>query len=182
MSTYEVIGLRKYSRPDQAQKSQDSKSQNRHRGFLKDMLVQKFLSKHKLEIIGGANKATRDTEIKIQSLVVREFEKFMSNENFNQKSLTIFERQLLQKIKECLGDNPQVKIREQTAPLTQRKHEIKTNCYLDGNFDMNFRNSTSVAGSKSLKHQDQLQQNVSLPAIKAQNFTRNSLEKFKNSN
>jgi hypothetical protein len=77
MSTFEVMGLRKQSRPDRSQKSVADKSQSRHRGYLKDMLVSKFLNKHKLDILGQANNATRELEIKIQSMVIREFEKFM---------------------------------------------------------------------------------------------------------
>jgi hypothetical protein len=65
MSTYEAMGLRKYSRPDLIQKTINNQSQSRHRGYLKDMLVSKFLSKYKLDILGPTNNATRELEVKI---------------------------------------------------------------------------------------------------------------------
>ena len=85
MSTYEVMGLRKYSRPEAQNGS--NKSQTRPRGYLKDMLVSKFLTKHKIEIMGPINNQTRDLELKIQALVIREFDKFMNTDSFNQKIL-----------------------------------------------------------------------------------------------
>jgi len=59
MSTYEVMGLRKPSRPEQGTRSVTNKSQNRHRGYLKDMLVSRFLTRHKLEILGPINNETK---------------------------------------------------------------------------------------------------------------------------
>ncbi len=156
-----------------------NKSQSRHRGYLKDMLVSKFLAKHKLEIMGPTNNATREIEFKIQQLVVKEFEKFMKAGAFNQKNLLIFEKGLINLIKENIGDNASVKIREQTAPMTHRR-EIKTNGGLEGGFDQYVRNSTSVTGSKGAHIVEGLNQNVSLPAIRPNTYTRNSMQKFKN--
>jgi hypothetical protein len=65
MSTFEVMGLRKWSRPDQVSQSVTNKSQTRQRGYLKDMLVSKFLTKHKLEIQGPHTSETRQLELKI---------------------------------------------------------------------------------------------------------------------
>lgn len=105
--------------------------------------------------------------------MIREFEKFMKTETFNQKSLIVFEKKLLAIIKDQLGDSNLIRIREQTAPLTQRRQEIKTQTnFMDGGY---VRNSTSVAASKN-HFNDKLNQNISLPAIRAQNPTRNSLE------
>lgn len=127
MSAFEVMGLRKYSRPEQSQKNNVSKSQSRHRGYLKDMLASRFLTRHKLEIQGPSSNNTRELEVKVQTLVTQEFEKFMKGENFNQKNLLVFEKGLLSKIRETVGDKANIRVREQTAPMTQRKHEIKTN-------------------------------------------------------
>lgn len=178
MSTFEVMGLRKYSRPDNTSKSVTTQAQSRGRGYLKDMLVSRFLTRHKLEISGPANNATRELEVRVQTLVIREFEKFMKTESFNQRSLVAFEKKLLATIKETLGDNSLVRIREQTAPLTQRRQEIKTSSnFMDGGY---VRNSTSVAAPKA-HFNEKLNQNVSLPAIRAQNPTRNSIERGQNS-
>jgi hypothetical protein len=85
------------------------------------MLVSRFLTRHKLEIQGPANAASRELEVRIQTSVIREFEKFMKTETFNQKSLIVFEKKLLAVIKDQLGDSNLIRIREQTAPLTQRR-------------------------------------------------------------
>lgn len=63
MSTFEVMGLRKHSRPDQSLKSVSNQAHTRGRGYLKDMLVSRFLTRHKLEIMGPANNATRELEV-----------------------------------------------------------------------------------------------------------------------
>ena len=67
MSTFEAMGLRKYSKPESLSKSVQSQSGNgsRQRGYLKDMLVSRFLSKHKLEIMGPANANTRELEVRV---------------------------------------------------------------------------------------------------------------------
>jgi len=83
MSTYEAMGLRKPSKPEHSQRSANNKSHSRHRGYLKDMLVSKFLQKHKLEVLGPLNNATRDLELNIQAKVIKEFEKFMRLEELN---------------------------------------------------------------------------------------------------
>jgi len=47
----------------------------------------------------------------------------MRSEEFNQKSLLSFEKLLEQKIKETIGSNETVKVREKTAPATQRRRQ-----------------------------------------------------------
>jgi len=58
----------------------------------------------------------------------------MKTEGLNQKNLTTFEKGLITLIREDLGDNTQIKIREQTAPMTQRR-EIKTNNAIDQGYN-----------------------------------------------
>lgn len=90
-----------------------------------------------------------------------------SGGSFNQKNLHSFEKQLLYQIKEMLGDQSLLKMREQTAPLTQRRTVIKTNAgYLNNPEDKYVRNSTLVAAPKANLFNDKIQSNISLPAIK----------------
>jgi hypothetical protein len=91
----------------------------------------------------------------------------MKGDNFSQKNLYSFEKGLLSQIRNEVGDNVTVKVREHTAPMTHRRAEIKTNgSYIDGGYDKYARNSTSVNGPKANVFAEKIQSNVSLPAIK----------------
>lgn len=148
MSTFEAMGLRKYSRPEPS--NPQSKSNSRHHAYLKDMLISKFLSKNRLEILGPANNSTREIELKVQALVIKEFEKFMKMEQFNQKNLLQFERDLKKKIKDFLSDHSNIKLRETTAAMTHRRREIDTNHDFDSFNHQQVKNSSSVAGPKGI--------------------------------
>ena len=78
MSTYEVLELRKGVKSGAGTKSL-AKS-NRHHAYLKDILVNKFMSKCKIDIFGPANAKTRETEVRLQAFVIREFEKFIQGQ------------------------------------------------------------------------------------------------------
>lgn len=140
------------------------------------MLVSKFLSKHKLEIQGPHTPETKQLEHRIQLLITREFEKFMKGDKFNQKNLHAFEKVLLSQIREEAGNVVSIRVREATAPMTQRRAEIRTsdNSYIDGGYDKYVRNSASNHAPKANQFAEKMQSNVSLPAIK-QN-TRNNIE------
>lgn len=99
MATFEALGLRKYSKPNRNSEAVSAKGNNRQRGYLKEMLIQKFMTKNKLEIMGPANHSTREKEMAVQRTVLDEFDKFMKQSNFSQKNLMEFEKDLVQKIR-----------------------------------------------------------------------------------
>ena len=87
------------------------------------MLVAKFLQKNRLDILGPPNTETRETEIRIQAIVIREFERFIQEQTFTQKKLKAFEIDLKRKIDEILKCNGNIKrIEEKPAqPKTSRQ-------------------------------------------------------------
>lgn len=64
------------------------------------MLVSRFLSKISLGAKDANSIQTRDSELKIQSLVSKEFEKFLAYGQFTQKSLELFEKDLKSRLKD----------------------------------------------------------------------------------
>jgi hypothetical protein len=74
------------------------------------MLVQKFLSKHPLQFDGPLTSQLRDAEIRVHQTVLKEFEKFITEQHFTQKKLEIFENQLKTKIKDILRDTQGIKM------------------------------------------------------------------------
>ena len=55
------------------------------------MLVAKFLSRISIGVKDPNASTTRDAELKLQSTVSKEFEKFLTSGQFTQKNLEIFE-------------------------------------------------------------------------------------------
>lgn len=90
---------------------QDKRTQ-RHNGYLKDMLVQKFLQKVFVDVSGPITSEARDLEIKLNQTVVREFDMFINDQNFTQKKLAGFEAQLKNKLSDILKGQKAVSLRE----------------------------------------------------------------------
>lgn len=89
-----------------------------------------------------------------------------------------FEKDLVSKIRGSIGDNANIKIRENEPARSHRRYDIKTN---NNEFlsdaEKYVRNSSSVAVNKG--NYERINTNVSLPDIKPKGPTsRNQGEKF----
>ena len=84
-------------------------------GYLKDMLVQKFLSKVAVDVTGPITPQTRDLEHKLNSAIVKEFDIFISDQNFTQKKLAGFESQLKTKLQDILKGQSAVSLKDGNA-------------------------------------------------------------------
>lgn len=114
------------------------------------MLVNKFLTKNKLEVFGAVTNNTREKEVRIHATIIKEFEKFIKSQQFNQNNLHAFENELRYKIQEMLKDDEDIKFQTGNKipknPYTQRIAEINTDPdYIDQQFGRAARNSTAVA-------------------------------------
>ena len=178
MSTLEVLGLRKHQPVRSNTGSLQSKTMMRHHGYLKDMLVNKFLNKHKLEVFGPVTNESRELEIRIQALVIKEFEKFIKNRQFNQRNLQEFELELRKKIKETIGTNPQIKLKD-APPRTQNTQRVKeiqvAPEYIDKSYGRAVRNSTTVG---TVAYGGLGGNQLSLPNINSRVGQRNALEQY----
>lgn len=86
MSAIEQLNLRKYNRPE-GSRSQSSAVKStvrisRPNAQIREMLVSRFLSKISLAAKDANSIQTRDAELKLQSLVSKEFEKFLAYGQF----------------------------------------------------------------------------------------------------
>lgn len=84
----------------------------KHTNYIKDMLVAKFMARHKIQFSGPVAHDLKDIELRVQHLVTKEFEKFMDNKTFDQKHLDQFERDLKVRLEKTFGENGNLKIRE----------------------------------------------------------------------
>lgn len=64
------------------------------------MLVSKFLSKISISVKDPNETQVRDTELRLQSNVSKEFEKFLASGQFTQKNLEIFEKGLKERLRD----------------------------------------------------------------------------------
>lgn len=85
MSQFQALQLRPNFDKTQQQKVLQVQKARRHQGYLKEMLIQRFLQKHQQEIVGKGK--TREVEVRLQALVVKEFERFIKEQSFTQKKL-----------------------------------------------------------------------------------------------
>ena len=93
MSAQDKLGLRQYRRTETRSQSgvKSTVRNNRPSTQIKEMLVAKFLSKISIGVKDPNTTAVRDAELKLQSTVSKEFEKFLTSGQFTQKNLELFE-------------------------------------------------------------------------------------------
>ena len=99
-------------RPTFDKKKQSSSLQaqknNRHKGYLKDILVQKFIQKNQLETGHGLKNhdgtpVSEHKLVRVQVIINKEFDRFIEQQTFTQKNLVLFEIDLKNKLKEILS-------------------------------------------------------------------------------
>ena len=101
-------------RPTFDRKKQSSSIANlknqRHKGYLKDMLVGKFIQRNGLDTGRGlvdikTNEAVAldyQKSMRIQGIINKEFDRFIEQQSFTQKNLQKFELELLAKLRDIL--------------------------------------------------------------------------------
>ena len=97
-----------FDRQKQTSVLQSEKS-SRHKGYLKNMLVGKFMQRTKLDTgesllnkNGDPKPVTHQKLIKVSAIVSKEFDRFIEQQTFTQKNLKTFESDLIAKLKDML--------------------------------------------------------------------------------
>ena len=84
------------------------------------MLVAKFLSKITIAVKDQAAIQVRDVELKMQSNVSKEFEKFLASGQFTQKNLEIFEKGLKERLRDYCEKELNVVIKNSSNATSHR--------------------------------------------------------------
>jgi hypothetical protein len=103
------------------------------------MLVSKFLQKNQLQPVGPINNQTREAEVRIHAVVIREFEKFISEQTFTQNKLAAFEVTLKKKMDEMLQGTCSLKRVENRVPTDRYNNAVANNVAMRSQ-----RNNTAV--------------------------------------
>lgn len=136
------------------------------------MLIQRFMQKHQNVIVGKGT--SRDTEIRIQALVVREFERFIKEQTFTQKKLAQFEIVLVKKIEEVCRDPDAYGIHKDKQKFKQNTNEaIKSPKEKD---QITVRTGRGLIVNHNEMMDKRLKNNFSLPQINRNSTNRNSTE------
>ena len=95
----DTLNLRPNYNRDKAASMQRSQKSTRHKGYLKDMLISKFLTRKKLDYVvpsGSQEDRAKLQEqlIKVQVFVSNMFDKFIDQKDFTQAKLRSFEGQV----------------------------------------------------------------------------------------
>ena len=88
---------------------------------IKEMLVAKFLAKISLSAKDSSKPQATDAEVKIQSIVSKEFEKFIVSGQFTQKNLDIFEKGLRTKLNDYTQKELNVVIKSSGSQATTHR-------------------------------------------------------------
>lgn len=127
MSAQDRLALRQYKRSDNKSANNLVKSAvrgTRHSIQVKEMLVSKFLSKNRIEIKDNNAPESRDSELRMQVFVSKEFEKFLIMDSFTQKNLQIFERELKNKLIEYFKNDKNISIKQIASSITHRSKDV----------------------------------------------------------
>lgn len=149
MSAIDQLNLRKYNRADgprsQSSAVKSAVRNQRPNAQIREMLVSRFLSKVTLGVKDSNTTQTRDAELKLQSLVSKEFEKFLAYGQFTQKSLEIFEKDLKARLRDYCDKELHVQLKQISTAASHRMLNPESR------HDFREKNSKTVKGEPSIK-------------------------------
>lgn len=150
MSVVNQMNLRPtFDRSKQSTNIQISKT-NRHKGYLKDMLVQKYNQKYRSLL--SLNDKEKINDERVTGVILKEFDRFIDQQTFTQQKLKIFESELTNKLNGILGI--EANMNHRTLQNDSSRYNKNTQLYksLD-------RNNSSI----DVNNNSRVEQNISLP-------------------
>lgn len=101
----------------------NSKKSMRHQGYLKDMLISKFLTKKKLDYVAPTGTADERAKLqeqlmKVQIFVASQFDAFIGQKDFTQAKLRAFESFCDKKLHEYMDKNNMTVLKTRVAAQT----------------------------------------------------------------
>ena len=139
-----------FDRSKQSSNIQMSKT-NRHKGYLKDMLVQKYNQKYRSYLT--LNDKDKINDERVTAVILKEFDRFIDQQTFTQQKLKVFETDLTNKLNGILG----VEGNMNHKTLQHESSRYNKNTQLYKSIDRN--NSSMDVNNTRIEH------NISLPQI-----------------